>query len=115
MTEGLTAIGILALLPLPLMAGLVVLPLIGVALNGTSSVLYGTVPELVAPERRQRAFSIFYTGGVGAGALAPVLYGTVSDLLELPAMMMLIAAVVLVSLPLTWGLRPALREIARHS
>ena len=27
-------------------------------------------------------------------------------------MMMLIAAVVLVTLPLTWGLRPALREIA---
>ena len=52
LTEGLTAFGILALLPLPLFAGLLVLPLIGVALNGTSSVLYGTVPELVAPERR---------------------------------------------------------------
>jgi MFS family permease len=81
-TEGLTAAGILLLLPLPLTAGLVVLPLIGVALNGTSSVLYGTVPELVAPERRQRAFSIFYTGGVGAGALAPVLYGFASDLAD---------------------------------
>jgi FSR family fosmidomycin resistance protein-like MFS transporter len=115
LTEGLTAAGILALLPLPLMAGLVVLPLIGVALNGTSSVLYGTVPELVAPERRQRAFSIFYTGGVGAGALAPVLYGAASDLLDVPVMMVLIAAVVLVTLPLTWGLRPALREIPAHA
>jgi MFS transporter, FSR family, fosmidomycin resistance protein len=115
LTEGLTAVGILALLPLPLMAGLVVLPLIGVALNGTSSVLYGTVPELVAPERRQRAFSIFYTGGVGAGALAPVLYGAASDLLDVPVMMVLIAAVVLVTLPLTWGLRPALREIPAHA
>jgi MFS transporter, FSR family, fosmidomycin resistance protein len=114
-TEGLTAIGILALLPLPLFAGLAVLPLIGLALNGTSSVLYGTVPELVAPERRQRAFSIFYTGGVGAGALSPVLYGMVSDLLSVPVMMMLIAAVVLVTLPLAWGLRPALREISAHA
>ena len=68
------------------------LPLIGMALNGTSSVLYGTVPELVAPERRQRAFSIFYTGGVGAGALAPVLYGLFSDLADVPTMMMLVAA-----------------------
>src|SRR5436305_4282926 len=59
LTEGLTALGILALLPLPLFAGLAVLPLIGMALNGTSSVLYGTVPELVAPERRQRDFSRF--------------------------------------------------------
>jgi len=71
LTEGLTAVLILALLPLPLEAAMVLLPLIGIALNGTSSVLYGTVPELVSPARRQRAFSIFYTGGVGAGALAP--------------------------------------------
>ena len=113
LTEGLTAAGILLLLPLPLLPGLAVLPLIGIALNGTSSVIYGTVPELVAPERRQRAFSIFYTGGIGAGALAPVLYGLVSDLIDVPVMMMLIAAIVLVTLPLTWALRPVLRHIAR--
>ena len=112
LTEGLTAAGILALLPLPLVAGLAVLPLIGVALNGTSSVLYGTVPELVAPEKRQRAFGIFYTGAVGAGALSPVLYGMISDLIDVPVMMVLIAAVVLVTLPLTWRLRPALRLIS---
>ncbi|MGE5269905.1 MAG: MFS transporter, partial [Thiohalocapsa sp.] len=58
LTEGMTAAGILLLLPLPLLPGLAVLPLIGIALNGTSSVIYGTVPELVAPERRQRAFSV---------------------------------------------------------
>ena len=109
-TEGATALGILALLPLPLFAAFAVLPLIGVALNGTSSVLYGTVPELVAPERRQRAFSIFYTGGVGAGALAPILYGLISDLLSVPVMMMLVASVVLATLPLAWLLRPHLRQ-----
>src|SRR6185437_16082549 len=86
LTEGLTAAGILVLLPLPLFWGLAVLPLIGIALNGTSSIIYGTVPELVAPEKRQRAFSIFYTGGVGAGALSPILYGLMSDLFSVPAM-----------------------------
>src|SRR5437763_4317564 len=111
LTEGLTAIGILVLLPLPLVAGLAVLPLIGMALNGTSSVLYGTVPELVASERRQRACSIFYTGGVGAGAPSPVLYGMVSGLLSLPIMMALVAAIVLTTLPLNWALRPAVRKI----
>jgi FSR family fosmidomycin resistance protein-like MFS transporter len=107
-TEGLTAAGILMLLPLPLTTGLAVLPLIGMTLNGTSSVLYGTVPELVAPERRQRAFGIFYTGGVGAGALAPVLYGLFSDLADVPTMMMLVAGVVLMTLPLAWRLGPYL-------
>jgi MFS family permease len=111
-TEGLTAAGILALLPLPLVAGLAVLPVIGIALNGTSSVLYGTVPELVSPARRQRAFSIFYTGGVGAGALAPVLYGLLSDLADVPTMMVLIAAIVLVTLPLAWRLGPYLQAAA---
>ena len=105
-TEGLTAAGILVLLPLPLIWGLAVLPLIGMALNGTSSVLYGTVPELVAPERRQRALGVFYTGGVGAGALAPVLYGLASDLADVPTMMLLVAAIVLTTLPLAWRLGP---------
>jgi MFS family permease len=113
-TEGLTAAGILVLLPLPLLPGLIVLPLIGAALNGTSSIIYGTVPELVAPERRQRAFSIFYTGGIGAGALSPILYGLASDLVDIPVMMMLIAAIVLVTLPLTWRLRPILRHVAER-
>jgi MFS family permease len=112
-TEGLTAAGILAILPLPLFAALAILPLIGIALNGTSSVLYGTVPELVAPERRQRAFSIFYTGGVGAGALSPVLYGLLGDLASVPAMMMLVATVVLVTLPLAWRLGPHLHRAPR--
>ncbi len=111
-TEGLTAAGILVLLPLPLAAGLTMLPLIGMALNGTSSVLYGTVPELVSPDRRQRAFSVFYTGGVGAGALAPVLYGLVSDVADVPTMMLLVAAVVLVTLPLAWRLGPYLNHTA---
>ncbi|MBV8779447.1 MAG: MFS transporter [Alphaproteobacteria bacterium] len=111
-TEGATAFGILVLLPLPLFVGMAVLPVIGTALNGTSSVLYGTVPELVPAEKRQRAFSIFYTGGVGAGALAPVLYGMLSDLASVPATMGLVAAVVLVTLPLAWRLGSFLRPSA---
>jgi len=111
-TEGLTAAGILALLPLPLFAGLAVLPIIGMALNGTSSVLYGTVPELVSSARRQRAFGIFYTGGIGAGALAPVLYGFLSDLADVPTMMVLVATIVLLTLPLAWRLGPHLRSTA---
>jgi MFS family permease len=112
LTEGMTAAGIVALLPLSLWGALALLPLIGVALNGTSSVLYGTVPELVAPERRQRAFALFYTGATGAGALSPVLYGLVSDLIDLPVMMALIAAIVLLTLPLTWALRRSLPAAA---
>jgi MFS family permease len=108
LTEGLTALGILALLPLPLEAALVLLPAIGVALNGTSSVLYGSVPDLVAPARRTRAFSLFYTGTIGSGATAPALYGLAGDALGVPGALMLVAAAVLVTLPLAAVLRPVL-------
>ena len=50
-------------------------------LNGTSSVLYGTVPELTPPDRTERAFALFYTGTIGSGAIAPVLYGLLGDAL----------------------------------
>jgi MFS family permease len=112
LTEGLTIAGILALLPLPLVGAMAILPVIGVALNGTSSVLYGSVPELVEPERRARAFGIFYTGTIGAGALAPVIYGFVGDVLGVPTSLMIVAAMLLLTLPLALALRPELPRAA---
>ena len=104
LTEGATAAGILALLPLPVGATLVILPIIGVALNGTSSVLYGTVPELVTVQQRKTAFGMFYTGTIGAGALSPALYGVFGDAFGLTPAMLLVAVVVLLTLPLAWQL-----------
>jgi FSR family fosmidomycin resistance protein-like MFS transporter len=108
LTEGLTAAGILALVPLPLGGALLLLPAIGIALNGTSSVLYGSVPSLVAPHWRGRALSIFYTGTIGSGAIAPTLYGLVGDALGVWNALALVAAMVLLTLPLAALLRPAL-------
>ncbi len=79
LTETATAIIILAVLVLPLPLALATLPLLGVALNGTSSVLYGGVPELVSAARRERAFALFYTGTIGAGAIAPLVFGWLGD------------------------------------
>jgi MFS family permease len=112
LTETATALGIVALLPLRLEACYALLPLLGVALNGTSSVLYGSVPALVAPDKRARAFSIFYTGTIGAGALAPVVYGFLGDLLGVRTTLAVLAGVVLVTVPLAFALRPALAEQA---
>ena len=61
LTEALTAIFIVALPFLDIYPALFALPLLGVAVNGTSSALYGSVPEFAGPAKRQRAFAIFYT------------------------------------------------------
>ena len=113
LTEGLTTAGILALLPLPLEAAMVLLPVIGVMLNGTSSVLYGSVPELVEPEKRTRMFGIFYTGTIGSGAVSPALYGLVGDAFGATIAICVVAGICLLTLPLALLLRPALPESAR--
>jgi FSR family fosmidomycin resistance protein-like MFS transporter len=108
LTETLTGLLILAILPLPLVAAIVILPVIGIMLNGTSSVLYGSVPDLVVPEKHARAFGIFYTGTIGSGAIAPLLYGFVGDAFGVTTAVIVIAALVLVTIPLAVILRPLL-------
>ncbi|HBK06926.1 MAG TPA: MFS transporter [Acetobacteraceae bacterium] len=110
LTEGATALGILAMHWLPLIPSLACLPLIGLALNGTSSVLYGTVPELVATEQREKAFGLFYTGTIGAGAVAPFLYGMVGDAMGPINAIIVVAAVCLATVPLAVALNPWLRQ-----
>ena len=107
LTEALTIVSILLLLPLPLEAAYFLLPVIGIALNGTSSVLYGSVPDVVVPERRTRAFGIFYTGTIGTSATAPAIFGFVGDALGIPMTLAIVALLVVLTLPLALFLRPA--------
>ena len=63
----------------PIIAMLILLPFLGMVLNGTSSVSYGTVPELAPQGNIGRAFAWFYTGVIGSSALAPIAYGAIAD------------------------------------
>jgi FSR family fosmidomycin resistance protein-like MFS transporter len=100
-TEAATGLGILFMLMLPFQAAILLLPILGVALNGTSSVLYGTVAELVVPERRSRAYGLFYTIGIGSGAIAPPVFGLLSDWTGVPSTLAILAGIVLVTIPLS--------------
>ena len=104
-TESITAICICGVVSLSLENSLLLAPFLGIALNGTSSVLYGSVPELVSEEHRKQAFSIFYTVTLGSGAVSPVIYGVVSDCVGIKTTVVIVAAVVLVAIPLTLPLR----------
>ena len=105
LTELITCGGIVLLLPLPLAAALAFLPLVGLGLNGTSSVLYGTVAEFFAPERRSRGFGLFYTVGIGAGAVSPFLFGFLGDRIGVEPVLAIVAGLVLIIVPLAFLLR----------
>jgi MFS transporter, FSR family, fosmidomycin resistance protein len=108
LTELATAGGIVAIALGPLGVALGVLLPLGVALNGTSSALYATVADLVAPERRARAYGLYYTLVVTASAAAPLVYGALGDSLGVPGTLLVTAAVVLLTIPLCLVLRGAL-------
>ncbi len=114
-TEAATGVGILLLLTLPLGACLLALPPLGIALNGTSSVLYGTVADLVSSDRRARSYAIFYTLGVGASALSPFAYGLLSDWGGVRLTLTVVGLVVFLTLPFTLPLRQPASVVAPHS
>ena len=113
LTETATALGILALVASPLAVALAILPLIGVALNGTSSVLYGTVADLVTADRRSRAYGLYYTVTIMSSALAPTVYGLIGDTAGVTATLVVVSAIVLTTIPLCLVLRASVAEPAR--
>jgi len=104
-TEVATGAGILATLALPSFASFLLLPLIGVVLNGTSSVLYATIGDFVDPARLPRAFGFFYTLGSLCGIAAPLGYGFIGDVYGVETAMAVIGVAILATVPLALVMR----------
>jgi MFS transporter, FSR family, fosmidomycin resistance protein len=110
LTEIATAGILVAAVQTHLTVTLVLMPMLGIALNGTSSVLYGTVTDFVRPDRQARIFGLFYTLGSLAGGSAPLLFGAASDWIGVSHAILGLAGLVLATLPLALLLREHLRE-----
>jgi FSR family fosmidomycin resistance protein-like MFS transporter len=104
-TEIATAAFIVVTCFTPITAMLVFLPFLGMVLNGTSSVLYGAVPELAPTGNTGRAFALFYTGVIGSGGLAPIAYGAIADHSSRMVGILASAGTALVIVPLILSLR----------
>ncbi len=114
MAETATALLIAAMLITPLSLTLILLPILGIVLNGTSSVLYGTVPELSAGDTG-RAFAVFYTSVIGSGGIAPIVYGAIADHSTQAIGVLASATTAILIVPLVLMLRPHLRSPAKGS
>lgn len=104
-TETATALLMGATLALPLGPCFLLLPMLGIVLNGTSSILYGTVPELAPPGEASRAFALYYTAVIGSGGLAPIAYGVLGDSSGETTGVAAAALTALATAPLVLGLR----------
>lgn len=106
--EGITAAGIVAVLLSPVLAAYCLLPVLGLALQGSSTITYGVVGDLVHADRQSRGFAAVYTIASGASVIGPIAYGFIGDQFGLTVSMLAMACVVLLVLPLSMLLRPAL-------
>jgi len=103
-----TALGIVALLPLPLEAAIGAVAGVGIALNGTSSVLYGSVPDSGdAGEAYARLRHLLHRHDRRGRGVAGDLRSA-RRAAGVPWALSVVAAVVLLTLPVTLMLRPAL-------
>ena len=108
--ELLTAIGIMLVFYLPGNSPFFVLPLVGVFLQGSSSITYGTVSNLVHTNQQSRGFSFIYTIANFASFVGPAIFGLIIDSLGFKFMMTIMATLVLVTLPLCYLLNSSLER-----
>lgn len=110
LTEIATAGLIILVIIAPSVYAFFLLPLLGVFLNGTSSAIYGTVPDLIEGEKYSRAYGLIYTLGSTCGLFAPLLYGLLADYSSVTTTLVVVSGVVLLTVPLCGTLANALRE-----
>ncbi len=108
--ECLTAAGIVAILVSPTLIAYVLLPVLGLVLQGSSSITYATVSDLVRADRRSRGFAAIYSVAGAASIAGPIVFGVIGDRFGLAPAMLAMAVVVLLTLPLSVLLRPRTAE-----
>lgn len=106
-----TGTGIFLILLLPDWSAMLVLAFAGITLNGTSSVLYGSVGDYIDANKQGRAFGLFYTLGSGAGIAAPLALGLVGDWAGIEVAMAIVGALPFFVIPLCFVLRSSAREL----
>ena len=100
-SKGLTAVLLVAVIFAPVQALIPLVLLLGLGLNGTSSVLYATVAGLIPPRRRARMYGYFYTTNEGGSIAAPVLYGRIADVFNLRIAILAMSAATALILPVS--------------
>ena len=88
---------------------------LGIGLNGTSSVLYSLVSLFIPSKNRSVGYGYYYTITESGGTLAPILFGIVADIFNIRKTIMLMGLSTLVILPASLILKTKIDNIKRYS
>ena len=112
LVQALTVAGIVAVVYLPVGAAYALLPVLGMFLQGSSSITYPTVTDIFRPERQARGFSLIYTSSNVSSVAAALALGVTSDAFGLEVTMLVMAGLAALTLPLCLPLGRALARVA---
>ena len=111
LVQSLTAIVMTVVFLAPTIVAFMLLPLLGVVLQGSSSISYATVSNFVHDARQSRGFAAIYTMSNGASVAGPLVFGFVADSFRLGVSVAAMVGATLITLPLAVCLRSALKRI----
>ena len=110
LTKGMTAALILSTLIAPAISLWPLALILGVGLNGTSSVLYATVAKFIPAQRRARYYGYFYTTNEIGTVGSPLAYGLIADQMGLRTSILIMGVVTSLILPASLALSKHLKE-----
>jgi MFS family permease len=94
-----TALGLIGLGLLPLLPAFVLLPFLGMFLQGSTSITYGSVSDLFTPARQSRGFALIYAVSGISAVFGPVLFGLLADSHGLAVTLTAMAVLALLAIP----------------
>ncbi len=97
LVQGCTIAGLLGVLLLPLQLVYVLLPLVGVFVQGSSTVCYGAVADYVNDNKSSRAYAIIYTLSSSASVAGPFFLGILADNSHIDNVLWLLMAITAVT------------------
>jgi MFS family permease len=110
LVQSLTAILMTIVFLSPTIVAFMLLPLLGIVLQGSSSISYATVSNFVHDARQSRGFAAIYTMSNGASVAGPLVFGFVADSFRLGVSVAAMVGATLITLPLALCLRSALKR-----
>ena len=89
--QAITISGLILLVLLPMMPILILLPLIGVAVQGSTTVTYGALADFIHRDRQSRGYAIIYTLSSLSAVVGPVFFGGLADLYGIDLSLLILA------------------------
>ena len=101
----LTVVGIVGVILMPINAVLITLPLVGLVVQGSSTVTYGAISDHIKTSHQSRGFALIYTLANIASVAGPFASGLLADFSSLNLVLWMLCVLTGLSIPLALCLK----------